>query len=313
MPGTTHVHSNTSSTETPTARAIRDGVDPERTVWFAGGVAYHRAAPWGPACPDMIGRAQQRTLAEAADEDKRPCKQCDPVDYRPTVTDGGQDVHDVPGHGRLGGVDDPTPRAEYGDVDEKLAELAAHEHANELEAALDYAMEAAERAADRDVDDIATARLKLAECGARQAFYATSESGRDLFIDDARVHLEIAVDTISDVDVTHPARHALQHFVSHDERHADPEPAPRAPSPTTSTTSGSFIPLNRTTAASLAVLAGFAAGRTLAEVDFISSAETSAGEALVVTSTPGAPFWAAFCFLFAGALLAGYATMEVSR
>lgn len=29
--------------------------------------------------------------------------------------DGGQDVQDVPGHGRPGGVDDPVPDREYGD------------------------------------------------------------------------------------------------------------------------------------------------------------------------------------------------------
>lgn len=29
------------------------------------------------------------------------------------------DVHDVPGHGRVGGVDDPVPREEYGDVQEE--------------------------------------------------------------------------------------------------------------------------------------------------------------------------------------------------
>lgn len=28
------------------------------------------------------------------------------------------DVHDVPGHGRVGGIDDPVPREEYGDVQE---------------------------------------------------------------------------------------------------------------------------------------------------------------------------------------------------
>lgn len=90
MPGTTHVTS--SSTDTPRPTGVRDDVDLDRTVWFGGGEAYHRATAWGPACPDKIGQADEHTLAEAAEEGLRPCKICEPVDYRRVATDGGRNV-----------------------------------------------------------------------------------------------------------------------------------------------------------------------------------------------------------------------------
>lgn len=87
MPGTTSVTS--SSTDTPTRAGVRDDVDLDRTVWFGGGEAYHRATDWGPACVDQIGRLDEHTLGDAVDEGKRPCRQCEPVDYRRVATDGG--------------------------------------------------------------------------------------------------------------------------------------------------------------------------------------------------------------------------------
>lgn len=92
MPGTTHA--STSSTDTPTPTGVRDDVDLDRTVWFGGGEAYHRATDWGPACVDQIGRLDEHTLGDAVDEGKRPCRQCEPVDYRRVATDGGADEDD---------------------------------------------------------------------------------------------------------------------------------------------------------------------------------------------------------------------------
>lgn len=70
---------------------VRDDVDLDQTVWFAGGDVYHRDAPWGPGCPEHRYRCKEHTLQEAADAEKRPCKSCDPEDYRPLVTDGGEE------------------------------------------------------------------------------------------------------------------------------------------------------------------------------------------------------------------------------
>jgi len=89
MPGTTHASSSSIDTGTPT---LPDGLDPSRTVWFGNGEAYHTDLPWGPGCPDKIGRTDEHTLAEAAEEGKRPCKVCNPEDYRQLATDGGEPV-----------------------------------------------------------------------------------------------------------------------------------------------------------------------------------------------------------------------------
>jgi hypothetical protein len=79
MPGFTRVSSSSTDTTPP---GVLDDVDLDRTVWFGGGEAYHRATDWGPACVDQIGRLDEHTLADAVDEEKRPCRQCEPVDYR---------------------------------------------------------------------------------------------------------------------------------------------------------------------------------------------------------------------------------------
>jgi hypothetical protein len=282
MPGTTSVSS--SSTDTPTPAGVRDDVDLDATVWFGGGDAYHRATEWGPACVDQIGRLDEHTLGDAVDEGKRPCRQCEPVDYRRVATDGG--VH-------------------VGTSDE---DLAAHGHANDLEAALDYVMEAARRAEELGVDDVAKARLQLAECGARLGFYATSDTERELVLDDAREHLEAAVDAIVDDDVTHPARHALQFYVARDELR-EPEPAP-APRPSTSSTTSTPSPLRLLApeiAGTLSILSGVFAGLALAKADFVSTVETSAGDA-IVTSAPGAPFWAGLGLMSLATLLVAVAT-----
>jgi len=185
MPGSTHASSQSSTeTQITPARVIREDVDPDQTVWFGDGEAYHGDRAWGPACPDQVGRSEEHTLAEAAEEDKRPCLQCEPVDYRRIATDGGE-----------------------GD--------GLHDGSGDLEAALNYVMEAVRRADVLGVDEVSMARLQLAECGARLGFYATTEEERDLVLDDAREHLEAAVDVITDVDVTHPAREALQFYVSY--------------------------------------------------------------------------------------------------
>jgi len=90
------------------------------------------------------------------------------------------------------------------------AALAAHDHASPLEAALDYLLEASRRAEDHAVDDATVARLKLAVCGARLAFYAASSDERAVGLHDATAHLETAVEAIDAETVGHPARHALQ-------------------------------------------------------------------------------------------------------
>lgn len=184
MSGTQHRHD--SSVE-PTARAVRDDVDLDETVWFGNGVAYHRDAEWGPACPDVIGTADEHTLDEAAEEELRPCKDCNPVDYRPLVADGG-----------LKGVED----------------LDAHPHANELEKALDYVIEARTRSADLEIGRVPVARLALGEKGTRLAFYAKSEAERDVVLEDARRHLETVVDEVDTTIVTEPVRRALQLFIA---------------------------------------------------------------------------------------------------
>ena len=369
MPGTTHVTS--SSTDTPRPTGVRDDVDLDRTVWFGGGEAYHRATEWGPACVDQIGRLDEHTLGDAVDEGKRPCRQCEPVDYRRVATDGGQkytplqhfaaeisgklclDARAVPeldaisiyatqaalrdNRDRLRDdgyraeidvehepmrllvypsdedLDDAAEVATDGGVHVGTSDedLAAHEHANDLEAALDYVMEAVRRAEELGVDDVAKARLQLAECGARLGFYATSETERELVLDDAREHLEAAVDAIGDVDVTHPARHALQFYVAREELRRPeptPEPAP-APSPSTSATTSTsgFTFLKKTTAGTLSVLTGVFAGLSLANADFVNTVETSAGDA-IVTSAPGTAFWVAVGLMTVSTLLVAYAT-----
>lgn len=55
-------------------------------------------------------------------------------------TDGGQDVHDVPGHGSATGVDDPVPDRDYGD---EPGDRPAH-----VEPPVDEATEKREQAAD---------------------------------------------------------------------------------------------------------------------------------------------------------------------
>lgn len=96
--------------------------------------------------------------------------------------------------------------------DSTLADLAAHEHASDLEAALDYAMAAHARAARDDItiDPIALARIKLGLCGTREAFYAASRATRTLCIDEATTHFEAATSKIETDHIGHPTRHALQ-------------------------------------------------------------------------------------------------------
>lgn len=69
---------------------------------------------------------REPTLRDAVIQGLHPCEQCHPVDYRPIVTDGGHDVRS------------PGP------------DLAAHEYANDLEAALDHVMATARVAAQTD-------------------------------------------------------------------------------------------------------------------------------------------------------------------
>ena len=91
-------------------------------------------------------------------------------------------------------------------------DLAAHAHANGLEAALDYVMEAGRRASTRDVAGASVARLQLAVCGTRLAFYATSDGERSVGLTDATEHLETVVEAVEDETVVEPVRRALQYF-----------------------------------------------------------------------------------------------------
>jgi len=168
MSGSTRLHS--SSNDTKPARAVREDVDLERTVWFGGGEAYHRDASWGPACPEHVGRTEEKTLGDAAENDLRPCKKCQPVDYRPLVTDGGEVVEP---EGLWSVV---TARA--------LVEDA--------------------RDAAADLDDVHRARLELVLAGLDDV------DGPGGLLDEIGYHLETLTRRVDDVDVTHPVRNALQ-------------------------------------------------------------------------------------------------------
>jgi hypothetical protein len=112
---------------------------------------------------------------------------------------------------------DRDVRTDGGHVRTSDTDLASHEHANALEAALDYVMEAARRARAGDVAAGAVARLQLAECGTRLAFFATSEEARTVGLHDATEHLEAALERIDEDSVSHPARHALQLFAGYED------------------------------------------------------------------------------------------------
>lgn len=167
-------------------------------------------------------------------------------------------------------------------------------------------MEAARRAEEETVDPIAAARLALAESGARLALYATDWVERDLAIDEARSHLELAVDAIDAQVVTHPARHALQLYV---EREPPTEPADTTPvtstAPSTSTASP-FAPMKRLTAGTFSVVTASFAGIGIANADFVRTVETQAGDA-IVTSAPGGSFWFAVAMFFVSTMLIAYA------
>lgn len=282
MPGTTHAA--ISRTDRPTPDGVRDDVDLDRTVWFGDGEAYHRDEEWGPACVDQIGRLDERSLGDAVDEGMRPCLQCEPVDYRPVATDGGVTV-DAP---------------------------QAHPQRNELDDALDFVIEAARRARDLDVDDAATARLQLAECGARLGSDETSHVNRDLVLGDARDHLEAALDVVDDTDIAHPIREALQLYVGFEERRR-PDPMPTPPPQTTVTpsatsTSSSSAPIKRLWAGTIAIFTASFAGMALSNADFIRTVETASGEAPVMVSPPGDAFLGALALMFVSVLLVAYAT-----
>ena len=67
-----------SAPDTRTQNAPLD----EEIVWYSGGDAYHADAPWGPACPDVLGSSERHTLADAERDGKRPCEACQPIDHR---------------------------------------------------------------------------------------------------------------------------------------------------------------------------------------------------------------------------------------
>ena len=106
-----------------------------------------------------------------------------------------------------------TPATDGGSLTVYDADLAAHDHASWLEAALDYAIRAAQRARHYDRDELTTARLQLAECGVRHAFFTTSLAERELALEDATRHLEAAVDRAEYPAVRHPAVESLQLLV----------------------------------------------------------------------------------------------------
>jgi hypothetical protein len=63
----------------------------------------------------------------------------------------------------------------------------------------------------------AVARLELAECGTRLAFYATTAEARTVGIHDATEHLKAAVERIDEDSVGHLVRHALQLFAGYED------------------------------------------------------------------------------------------------
>lgn len=105
---------------------------------------------------------------------------------------------------------DRQARTDGGFVRTSDADLAAHDHASSLEAALDHVLEAGGRARDGRVDDAAVARLQLATCGTRLAFYAMSAEERTVGVHDATEHLETVVEAVEDETVAEPVRRALQ-------------------------------------------------------------------------------------------------------
>jgi hypothetical protein len=64
---------------------VRSDVDPEQPVHLGGRQdRYHDHLPGvGPACVEHIDVCEQATLREAAEEGYTPCRQCNPVDWRP--------------------------------------------------------------------------------------------------------------------------------------------------------------------------------------------------------------------------------------
>lgn len=115
----------------------------------------------------------------------------------------------------LSSVTESRAMTDGGHVRTSDADLAAHEHANELEAALDYLLEATRRA-HGDVEAEQTARLKLATCGVRLAFYTTRDAEREIGLTDATEHLETVVEAVADETVAEPVRRALQLFENYE-------------------------------------------------------------------------------------------------
>lgn len=112
---------------------------------------------------------------------------------------------------------DRDARADGGHVRTSDADLAAHDHANELEAALDHLLEAVRRADERSVHESTVARLRLSVSGARLAFHARTADERSVGLLDAHVHLGAVVDDLDDECVDHPVRHALQLLAGHED------------------------------------------------------------------------------------------------
>lgn len=232
MPGTA---SAPNSSPDPGNPAIRADIDPNRTVWYSGGEVYHRDAEWGPACTDKIGVAEEHTIEEAADEGKRPCKNCEPVDYRRVAADGGfakcpdcgTDVlvqrschneedwlcHGCDTHFTLSDTESKKLATDGGVVEEHSGgALSANEPVNDLDAALRFSLKATRQAEVLEVGEKATARLQIAEGGARLAFHADSKAERQLAVEEAREHLQAALSELEDEAISHSVRHALQYY-----------------------------------------------------------------------------------------------------
>lgn len=100
MSGTqAHTNSQVAQSQVPPeiADVVDEQVDLSQTVWIHNterGDVYHGNCRFGCACPEHIKNVEEATLLVAATRDLRPCPQCNPVDYRRAMTDGGSDVDD---------------------------------------------------------------------------------------------------------------------------------------------------------------------------------------------------------------------------
>lgn len=181
------------------------GVSPVQGVATDGGVPSGEEIEACDICEENPGVASEDVVNDETGEMATAwlCSEC--IDrmkrYNAGEDDAFADVIDD---------DEPETATDGGFVRTSDADLAAHDHANALEAALDHVLEAGRRARAGSVGDAAAARLQLATCGTRLAFYATSAEERAVGVHDATEHLETVEEAVEDETVAEPVRRALQ-------------------------------------------------------------------------------------------------------